>query len=838
MQDHTFATLPVEELFGQYQSSPEGLTSTQAAPLLKQQQRAARTETRFSKELKLLLRQFTSPLVLLLVIAVILSGFLGETSDTLIILGILLATGLISFWQELNAGRSVEKLKALISIRNTVLRDSKPVDLLTTAIVPGDIILLKAGDIIPADCRLLESNELHVNESALTGESYPAEKMTGVLPAATALARLSNCIWQGTNVISGTAKAMVIHTGGETIFGSMADSLNTQPETAFEQGMKHFGYFLLQLTIVLCLVILSVNLWFKKTLLDAVLFSLALAVGMAPELLPAIMSFAMSAGAKRMMQKKVIVKKLSSIFSFGEVNVLCTDKTGTITEGELHVADIVDPQGQSNERLRQLVYLNSSLQQGFGNPVDEAVTRLALPVTGYRKTDELPYDFTRKRLSIAVQEGEQYLIITKGAVPNVLDVCDQVQSSTDVHPLDGNWKQQINERFENYCGDGLRVLGIAVKNITTSIISRDDEQEMVFAGFLLLEETMKATAASSISRLKDMQISTRIITGDNRFAALHAAKQLGLTDPVILTGPEMGELSPEAFAIRAKQTDVFAETEPHQKVRIVSALQRVGLVVAYMGDGINDVAAIHAADTGISASNAVDVAKEAADFVLLEKDLSVLADGILEGRKSFINSMKYIFISTGATFGNMFSVAAASLLLPFLPMLPKQILLTNFITDFPCLAIASDEADDEQLKQPQRWDLKMIRNFMIVFGVHSSLFDLITFYVLYYQFRLTGAPFRTGWFLESVITELLILLIIRTRRPFLKSRPGKWLLTASIVSLVFTIWLPFSPLASELGFSIAHGQQVLAIGLILILYVFTAEWLKKLFFKYVYTLPA
>lgn len=833
MQDHTFATLPVEELFGQYQSSPEGLTSTQVAPLLKQQQRTSRTETRFSKELKLLLRQFSSPLVLLLVIAVILSGFLGETSDTLIILGILLATGLISFWQELNAGRSVEKLKALISIRNIVLRDSKPVSLPTKEIVPGDIILLKAGDIIPADCRLLDSNELHVNESALTGESYPAEKMAGIMPAATALARLSNCIWQGTNVVSGTARALVIHTGVETIFGNMAASLNTQPETAFEQGMKHFGYFLLQLTIILCLVILGVNLWFKKPLLDAILFSLALAVGMAPELLPAIMSFAMSAGAKRMMQKKVIVKKLSSIFSFGEVNVLCTDKTGTITEGELRVADIVDPAGAPDPALQKLVYLNSSLQQGFGNPVDEAVMRLTLSVAEYRKTDELPYDFIRKRLSVAVQQGQEHLIITKGAVPNVLDVCNQVQTSTGAKPLDGNWKQQLNERFENYCDDGLRVLGVAIKGVNIAQITRDDEQEMIFAGFLLLEETMKATAAPSIKRLREMQISTRIITGDNRFAAMHAAKQLGLTDPVILTGPEMDELSPEAFVVRAKRTDVFAETEPHQKVRIVSALQRAGLVVAYMGDGINDVAAIHAADTGISASNAVDVAKEAADFVLLEKDLSVLANGILEGRKSFINSMKYIFISTGATFGNMLSVAAASLLLPFLPMLPKQILLTNFITDFPCLAIASDEADDEQLKQPQRWDMKMIRNFMIVFGVHSSLFDFITFYVLYYHFRLTGAPFRTGWFLESVITELLILLIIRTRRPFLKSRPGKWLLIASVLSLIFTIWLPFSPFARELGFSIAHGQQVVAIGLILAAYMLTAEWLKKIFFKYV-----
>jgi Mg2+-importing ATPase len=582
----------------------------------------------------------------------------------------------------------------------------------------------------------------------------------------------------------------------------------------------------------LSIVILIANLYFKKPLFDSVLFSLALAVGMAPELLPAIMSFAMSAGAKRMLKKKVIVKKLSSIFNFGEVNILCTDKTGTITEGEVTVKNILDMNGNTSEKLLLYACLNAKLQNGFTNPIDQAIALLNVSINEYEKINEIPYDFIRKRLSVAVKNGQQRFFVTKGAFTNVLEICNYVETENGImESIDEQKRKVIENTFITYSKEGYRVLGLAFKQIQKDKISREDEQQMIFLGFILLEDPLKESALSSIQRLEQLHIEVKIITGDHRYAALHAAQKLGMKDPVILTGEEMDKLNPEALIVKVKHTNIFAEIEPRQKESIVKALQKSNNTVGYIGDGINDVAAINAADIGISTNNAADIAKEAADFVLLEKDLSVLADGIYEGRRSFVNSMKYIFITTGATFGNMFSVAGASLFLPFLPMLPKQILLTNLITDLPFLTIASDHVDKDQLTNPGKWDLKMIRNFMIVFGLHSSIFDFITFYMLYIYFGLSGSPFQTGWFLESAITELLILYIIRTRKSFIKSKPGKWLLITGITAFCITIYLPVSPFAALLGFSVAHVQQLVGLGIILVTYIVTADILKIIFFR-------
>lgn len=830
--DMPLSSSSLEELYRQLQSAPAGLSPKVAAQRIRAQRKRLHTESRFRREFRLLIRQFTNPLVLLLVVAVILSAMLGETSDMLIILAILLTTGLLGFWQELNAGRAIEKLRSMIAMKHTVLRDGNPHQVPTQDVVPGDVLLFDAGDIIPADCRILDSNELHVNESSLTGESFPVEKRAGTVSDAVPLTQKTNCLWQGTHVISGSARVIAVQTGDQTLFGQMAHSLTQTPETAFEKGIKQFGYFLLRITITLSLVILAANLYFKKPFFDSILFSLALAIGMAPELLPAIMTFAMSAGAKRMLAKKVIVKKLSSIFNFGEVTVLCTDKTGTITEGKATVKALLNWQGEADERIRVYAYLNACFQQGFTNPIDQAITALRLPVDGYQKLDEIPYDFIRKRLSIAVQKDGQRFFITKGALSNVLDGCSRVEVQPgQSEPINDAIRNAIDDRLATYSRTGYRVLGLAYKPITTDKISRADEIDMTFLGYILLEDPLKESVMASMDQLRQLQVSVKIITGDNRFAALHIAQAITSAKPVILTGDELDALPPEALTVKALQTDVFAEIEPHQKERIIKALQQSKETVAYIGDGINDVAAIHAADVGMSTCNAVDVAQEAADFVLLDNDLSVLADGIREGRKSFANSMKYILITTGATFGNMFSVAGASLWLSFLPMLPKQILLTNLITDFPFLAIASDEVDADQLLKPQKWDMKQIRNFMIVFGLHSSLFDFITFYVLYWYFHLTGSPFQTGWFIESSITELLILFIIRTRHSFVKSRPGKWLVLTGLLAFLTAIYLPVSPLAPLLGFSVAHARQIIALLVILIAYVVTADLLKILFFR-------
>jgi Mg2+-importing ATPase len=835
MTSPQFTPATIDELFAQLQSSPKGLQPDIAAEREKWQAGAFKTEPSYKKEIKLLIRQFANPLILLLVIAVCLSALLGESSDIIIILIILLITGLLGFWQELNAGRAVEKLRTLTEMKHTVLRNNVPVQLPTRQIVPGDILFFDAGDIIPADCRIIESNDLHMNESTLTGESYPVEKSPAILSDALPLDKKYNCLWQGTNVVSGAATAIAVHTGVETVFGKMAHSLTQTTETAFEKGIRHFGYFLLKATVILSLIILLSNLYFQKPVFEAVLFSLALAVGMAPELLPAIMTFAMAAGTRRMLKKKVIVKKLSGIFNFGEVNILCTDKTGTITEGDITVKDIVDVSGRPSERLRLFAYLNASFQKGFTNPIDEAIAKLNIPATGYNKINEIPYDFIRKRLTVAVRHAGagDCLFITKGAFSNVIEACSFIETpdgTTEV--LTEKLKQQLHNDFKAYCHSGYRVLGLSYKPMETEKITRTDEQDMVFLGYILLDDPLKESTISSFKKLEQLNIRVKIITGDNQFAAFHIAHELGMKEPVILTGGDINNLYPEALVVKVQHTDIFAEIEPHQKELIIKALQKSHFTVAYVGDGINDVAAINAADIGISTNNAADIAKEAADFVLMEKDLSVLADGVYEGRKSFVNSMKYIFISTGATFGNMFSIAGASLFLPFLPMLPKQILLTNLVTDLPFLLVAADHVDEEELAKPQKWNIALIRRFMVVFGLHSSCFDFLTFYILYYHFNLSGSAFQTGWFLESTVTELLILFVVRTKKTVIKSKPGRLLMTTSLTALCIIIFLPYAPFAGHLGFSALSWQHIIAIVLILLMYIVTADLLKKAFFYY------
>lgn len=824
--------LAVEDLFDQLSSGPQGLSLERASYLAKLFSTLTSKKANWKKPLKLLLRQFTNPLILLLLVAVLLSAALGEYSDSLIIFGILLASGLMGFLQEWKAGKALEKLQGMIRLTHEVIREGRSYEVETDMVFPGDILILNAGDIIPADCRILESVELHVNESAITGESFPAEKMAAVLPANVPMNARNNSLWKGTHVISGTARALVVRTGKDTVLGELASRLEQNPETAFEKGIRQFGYFLLRITVILSIIILSANIYFGKPLFDAVLFSLALAVGMAPELLPAIMTFSMSAGANTMMKKKVIVKKLSSIFNLGEVSILCSDKTGTITEGTVSIGRIVDMNAAADQQLALFAYLNATLQGGFQNPIDTALSSLPISGEGFTKINEVPYDFIRKRLSVAVQSPREKWMICKGAFDNILECCTKLRDINGPRELANTDALHLTSQFTSYCENGYRVLALAYKEITTDRIARDDEKDLIFGGFILLEDPLKSSTLESINRLKKMHVDCKIITGDNRFAATYIARQLGIAEPKVMTGSMLHNMLPEALKAIVLDMDVFAEIEPHQKERIVRAMQLKGKAIAYIGDGINDVAAINAADAGISTNNAVDVAREAADFVLLEKDLSVLADGIREGRKSFVNSMKYIFITTGATFGNMFSVAGASLLLPFLPMLPKQILLTNFITDFPFLTIASDQVEEEELERPRKWDIRMIRHFMISFGIHSSVFDFITFYVLYVHFSLNESAFQTGWFLESVITELMILFIIRTKKPFLASPPGKLLFYSAIITTLFTLWLPISPLAGAFGLSIAHTRQAVAIALILLAYLVTADILKIIFFRY------
>ncbi len=820
-----------EYWFDKLGSSDKGLSQTTAEEIFLHSGSVRKSESQFKKDLLLFAGQFKSPLMILLLGSVLLSAFLGDNTDGIIILFIVLSTGSLSFYQERNAGRVVDKLQSMIALKSNVLRDGKETGVISSQAVRGDVIIFNAGDLIPADCLIIEANELYVNEASLTGESFPVRKFPGVTDGLTELSKRTNCLWEGTNIVSGNAKALVTNTGSNTIFGSIAQSVSETTETAFEKGIKDFGFFLMKITFILSIFILVVNILNNKSVIESALFALALAVGMAPELLPAITTIAMSAGAKRMLDKKVIVKKLTSIQNLGEVNLLCTDKTGTITEGTIKVTELTDFAGNESEFVKELAFWNAFYESGYSNPIDEALKLLTLKEqTKTEKTGEIPYDFIRKRLSIAVRTGRGNFFISKGAFDEIIKICTKLRTENgnieDIRPH----LTELENKFKKYGDGGLRVISICYKNTDAVNLTKEDEKDMIFAGFILLQDPVKAGIAEAMHELDKSGVKLKIITGDNKNVAGSIALSIGIKNPVVLTGQQLFKLSSEALRQQVKKTHIFAEVEPQQKEQIINALRK-SYTVAYIGDGINDVSAINAADAGISVENAVDVAKETADFVLLEKDLMVLTDGIKEGRKTFANTLKYIFINTGSTFGNMFSVAIASLVLPFLPMLPKQILLTNFITDFPYLTVASDNVDKEQTVRPGKWNLKFIRNYMLIFGIHSSLFDLITFLTLLYVLNVKESAFQTGWFIESVLTELFILFIIRTHKNFFRSLPGKYLFLLSVAGLFITVILPYLPFAGDLGLVPLPLLNFGAILLIVGAYIVTADLLKVWFFK-------
>jgi Mg2+-importing ATPase len=589
----------------------------------------------------------------------------------------------------------------------------------------------------------------------------------------------------------------------------------------------------MEVTLVLVVAIFAINVYLARPVLDSFLFSLALAVGLTPQLLPAIISINLSHGAKRMAQEKVIIKRLSSIENLGSMNVICSDKTGTLTEGIVQVQSTLDMDGVPSDKVLFYAYLNAFFETGFTNPIDEAIrTHRTFDLTGFLKLDEIPYDFLRKRLSILVSHDNSHLMVTKGALRDVLAVCSSAATGegTIVDIAEAN--DRIQGRFAELSSKGFRTLGVAFKDMGPEVrISKDQEAGMTFSGFLVLFDPPKPNIIETITSLKNLGVSLKIITGDNHLVAANVSQQMGLSNTQILTGPDLNQLSDAALLNRVASVDVFAEIEPNQKERIILALRKAGNVVGYMGDGINDASALHAADVGISVDSAVDVAKDAADIVLLEKNLGVLADGVREGRTTFANTLKYVFMATSANFGNMFSMAGVSLILPFLPLLPKQILLTNLMTDFPEMTIATDRVDTAMIDHPRRWDIKAIRQFMITFGIVSSVFDFVTFGVLLIVLHATQIQFRTGWFLESVVSASLIVLVIRTRQPFFRSRPGKFLLMATLSIVAVTLILPFTPLAEMFGFSPLPVSFLLLIGVVVLLYIITAEFVKTVFYK-------
>jgi len=834
-QIETFWSIPADELLEHLRTSPTGLTSREAGRRLAEHGENLLKPRKRLNAIMLLLSQYKSPIILILIFAAILSFSLRDPTDALLILGIVFVSGLLGFWQERRAANSIDKLLAIVKTKTTVLRDGQQEEIATSEIVPGDIVILSAGANIPADCFILESKDLFINEATLTGETYPVEKTCVILPPQTPLAQRKNSLFMGTYVVSGTTKALVIRTGKETEFGRISERLKLKPpETEFEHGLRRFGYFLMEVTLLLVIAIFAVNVYLERHVLDAFLFSLALAVGLTPQLLPAIVSVNLAHGARRMSQKKVIVKRLASIENFGSMNVLCCDKTGTLTEGLVTLDSFMDADGDKNEKILLYSYLNSFFEKGFTTPMDEAIRKYKqFQIEDFQKLDEVPYDFIRKRLSVLVSsEDKKNIVITKGLVVNVLDICTKAELADGSKADIQSFKERILKHFEELSDKGFRVLAIAYRNFSDkSQIDRQDETDMTFLGMLTFFDPVKQGLAETIEKLKQLGVSLKVITGDNKHVAAYIGQQIGLQKPNILTGSDLRQISDDAIIQQVNQVDIFAEVEPNQKERIVLAIRKSGNITGFMGDGINDASALHAADVSISVDSAVDVAKEAADFVLLDKDLAVLLEGVKEGRATFANTLKYVFMATSANFGNMFSMAGASLFLPFLPLLPKQILLVNLLTDLPEMAIATDSIDSELTEKPHKWDIKFIRRFMVVFGLLSSVFDFVTFAAFLLLLHASKEQLRTGWFLESVISAALIVLVVRTRRPFIKSAPGKYLFVATMTIVVIALLLPISPVAGLFGFETLPITFLVFLFAVITLYIISAELIKRFFYK-------
>ena len=828
-------TLDPDAALAELGSRSGGLSPAEAAARLASYGPNTIERRKRSDTFTLLARQFASPIILILVLATIISGVLGDVTDTVIILAIIGLSGLLGFWQERGAARSVEALLAVVEVKADVVRDGATTSVPLEDVVPGDIAVLNAGDVIPGDCLVLESTSLLVDEAALTGETYPVEKKSGQIAASAPVTQRTNALFLGTHIVSGSSRSLVVATGLQTQFGRVSARLAQRPApTGFERGMTQFGFLLVRAMVVLVGVIFVANIILARPFLDSALFALALAVGLTPQLLPAIVTISLSQGARLMARKRVIVKRLEAIEDFGAMSVLCTDKTGTMTVGTVELQSALSVDGAPSDAVKRLGYLNAKLQTGFANPIDQAIVK-ALPASegeGATRVAELPYDFSRTRLSVLVKDGATTQMITKGALDSVLGVCTQVQlPSGKSVPIDSQ-RAQIQAQFTSLSAQGFRVLGVASRQMPgATSLAPTDESKLCFEGLLTFLDPPKESARQTIADLGASGISVRMITGDNHLVAAHAAQLVGLDGSVVLTGEQIGALDDATLATQAATTQVFAEIDPVAKERIIRALRTTGKVVGYMGDGINDAPALHAADVGISVDSAVDVAKQAAAIVLLDKDLGVLLDGVRQGRRTFANTMKYVFTTTSASFGNVLSMAIASLVLPFLPLLAGQILLINFLTDFPATTIATDEVDPEQLERPHDWNIGFVRTFMIVFGSLSSIFDLLTFVVLPHATVADATAFRSGWFIESVATELAVLFVLRTRRPFFRSRPSLLLLGASVLLGLVTLAIPYSPLAPLLGLAGPPLALLGSLALITVAYVIANEIVKVPFYR-------
>ena len=744
-----------------------------------------------------------NPLVLILVIAAGASAFLGQTIDAGIIGTIVLLSAAMDFGQTRRSQQAIDQLRDRVAPTATVLRGGEWKEIQRREVVPGDIVRLSAGDLVPADGRLLTARDLYVQQAALTGESLPADKdVTGDPASPKADAR--NMVFLGTSIVSGTATAEVVATGARTAFGDIAARLAARPEeTAFDRGLRGFSQLLAQTVFFLVIFVIAVSIARHRDPFQSLLFAVALAVGLTPEFLPMITTVTLSKGAVAMARKNVIVKHLSAIQNLGSVDVLCSDKTGTLTAGTMSLARAIDPAGSPSPRTLELAYINSMFQTGIRSPLDEVILHQPAPKTDdYTKIDEIPFDFERRRLSVVVERQGRRVLITKGAPEGIFPLLSGYEVGGVAQPLGEDAISRVHQMCNDLHGQGLRSLAVAYADLPArERYSVADERNLILVGFLTFSDVPLADAAQVIAALEQDGVEIKVISGDNDLVTGHVCALVGIAPGRIVMGDDLDRMTDPALAHVAEGAHVFARISPAQKNRILLALKHSGHAVGFMGDGINDAPSLHAADVGISVSSAVDVAREAADVILVEPGLRVLHDGIVEGRKAFGNVMKYLLMGTSSNFGNVFSMAGASLFLPFLPMLPTQILLNNLLYDVAQITIPTDNVDETYLRKPQRWDVGLIRRFMLYVGPISSVFDFLTFYVLLHVFRASEAEFHTGWFVESLATQTLVLFVIRTSGNPLRSRPSGPLMATCLAVVAVGMFLPFSPLAGILGFT-------------------------------------
>ncbi|MBO3842593.1 MAG: magnesium-translocating P-type ATPase [Candidatus Brockarchaeota archaeon] len=830
-------TSPVEDLLSRLKSSTNGLSSEEVErrleffgynELVRKKRRAVIIE---------FLSHFKSPLVIILLIAGLISGFFGEVENTAIIFVIVTLSVVLDFYQESKAERAAEMLKQRVATTATVLRDGAKREVRLAEVVPGDIIFLSAGDIVPADARVISAKDLFVNQSALTGESFPVEKTS--LPMKSydrSITEWNNYLFMGSSIVSGTATAVVVKTGSLTEYGKIAGKLvEREVETEFQRGIRSFGYMIMQVTFLLVIFVFFINALYMRSVLDSLLFAVALAVGLTPELLPMIITVNLSKGAVSMARKDVIVKRLAAIQNFGSMDVICTDKTGTLTENRIKLVLHVDLNGDENDKVLLYSYLNSYYQTGIKSPLDEAILRFReVDVKDYKKIDEVPFDFVRRRLSIVVEYQNQRFMITKGAPEEVAKVCSFYEVGEIIADITDGVHREIEQKYVELSAEGYRVLAVAYKRLREDkpIYTANDEKEMVFLGFIAFLDPPKETAREALQFLKNASIELKILTGDNELVTRKVCEQLGFDIKGIVTGSEIAQMHDDALARVAEEANVFCRVTPAQKDRIINALKGNGHVVGFLGDGINDAPSLKSADVGISVENAVDVAKESADIILLQNDLTVLHDGVLEGRKTFGNTMKYIMMGVSSNFGNMFSVAGASLFLPFLPMLPIQILLNNLLYDFSQLTIPTDEVDQEYIEKPKRWDIHFIRLFMVCLGPVSSIFDFLTFFIMLFIFKASEPLFQTAWFIESLTSQTLVIFAIRTKTsPFWRSKPSRLVLLGNIAIIAFTLIIPYTPLGEIFRFVKPPATFFIALAAILGTYLALAEIIKSWFYR-------